>query len=74
MFRRRRAAPATSSPKPLPAANGSDAPGLTEFLDLERDRADEAAADLPAPAEVREDEVLVRAAQAGDLEAFNLLV
>ena len=74
MFRRRRAAPATSSPAPFQAANGSDAPGLTEFLDLERDRADEAAADLPAPAEVREDEVLVRAAQAGDLEAFNLLV
>ena len=74
MFRRRRAAPATSSPAPLPAANGSDAPGLTEFLDREREPADGAAGDLPAPAEVRDDEVLVRAAQAGDLEAFNLLV
>ena len=40
MFRRRRAAPATSSPAPLQAANGSDAPGLTEVLDLEPERAD----------------------------------
>lgn len=30
--------------------------------------------DLPAPAEARDDEALVRASQAGDLEAFNLLV
>ena len=30
VFRRRRAAPATSSPAPLQAANGSDAPGLTD--------------------------------------------
>ena len=74
MFRRRRAAPATSSPAPLQAANGSDAPGLTDVLDLDPERADGIAGDLPAPAETRDDEVLVRAAQAGDLEAFNLLV
>ena len=74
MFRRRRAAPDTSSPAPLPAANGSDAPGLTDLPDRDREFAHEAAGDLPAPAEVRDDEVLVRAAQAGDLEAFNLLV
>jgi RNA polymerase sigma-70 factor, ECF subfamily len=74
VFRRRRAAPATSSPAPLQAANGSDAPGLTAFLDDGSERADGAFGALPAPAEVRDDEVLVRAAQAGDLEAFNLLV
>jgi RNA polymerase sigma-70 factor (ECF subfamily) len=74
VFRRRRAAPATSSPAPLQAANGSDAPGRTAFLDDRSERADGAFGALPAPAEVRDDEVLVRAAQAGDLEAFNLLV
>jgi hypothetical protein len=74
VFRRRRAAPAMSSPAPLQAANGSDAPGLTQVRDLELERADGAAGDLPAPAETHDDEMLVRAAQAGDLEAFNLLV
>jgi RNA polymerase sigma-70 factor (ECF subfamily) len=74
VFRRRRAAPAMSWPAPLQAANGSDAPGLTQVRDLELERADGAAGDLPAPAETHDDEMLVRAAQAGDLEAFNLLV
>jgi hypothetical protein len=74
VFRRRRAAPARSSPAPLLPANGSDAPGLTEILDLDPEHEAGAAGELPAPAEVRDDEVLVRAAQAGDLEAFNLLV
>jgi RNA polymerase sigma-70 factor, ECF subfamily len=74
VFRRRRAAPATSSPAPLQAANGSDTPGLTDVLDPEPEGEVGIVGPLPAPAEARDDEVLVRAAQAGDLEAFNLLV
>ena len=63
VFRRRRAAPAIS-PAPTP---GDDTAGLAAFLD-------DADADLPAPAPTRDDEALIRASQAGDLEAFNLLV
>jgi RNA polymerase sigma-70 factor (ECF subfamily) len=70
VFRRRRAAPAASAPGPALAPDGADDPGLAEF----RDRADGSGSDLPAPAETHDDEALVRAAQAGDLEAFNLLV
>ena len=63
MFRRR-VAPASSSP-PDP---GSDGSGASAGLDAEP------AGESPAPAEADEDEALVRAAQAGDLEAFNQLV
>ena len=72
MFRRRRGAPVVSSPAPVPAPDVSGTLGLADFLAEERENG--AGADLPVPAAVREDEALVRAAQRGDLEAFNLLV
>jgi RNA polymerase sigma-70 factor (ECF subfamily) len=58
----------------LRAANGSDAPGLAGLPEIDLEREVGVAEELPAPAETREDEALVRAAQAGNLEAFNLLV
>jgi RNA polymerase sigma-70 factor (ECF subfamily) len=64
VFRRRRVAPAVP-PAPTPAPDGTS--GLATFLD-------DANGDLPAPAATRDDEALIRASQAGDLEAFNLLV
>jgi RNA polymerase sigma-70 factor, ECF subfamily len=69
VFRRRRVAPATSTPEGRPP-DGDDAPADADLFDLD----DESGGDLPLPAETRDDEALVRAAQAGDLEAFNLLV
>lgn len=69
MFRRRRAAPTVPSPAPVAAPNGDDTQGLADFRDRE-----DANGDLPAPAVTRDDEALIRASQAGDLEAFNLLV
>ena len=72
MFRRRRVAPVVSSPAPAPSPDASGTLGLADFLQEERENG--AGADLPVPAAVREDEALVRAAQAGDLEAFNVLV
>jgi RNA polymerase sigma-70 factor (ECF subfamily) len=64
VFRRRRVAPASSSP-PNPQSDGS---GASAGLDAEP------AGELLTPAAADEDEALVRAAQAGDLEAFNQLV
>ncbi len=64
MFRRRRVAPANSSPLPASSAG----------LDTSLEDGVGANGDLPAPAATRDDEELVRAAQRGDLEAFNLLV
>ncbi len=72
MFRRRRAAPVVSSPAPVPAPDDTGTVGSGDFLPAEI--ADGAGGDLPSPATVREDEELVRASQAGDLEAFNVLV
>lgn len=69
MFRRRRVAPAVPPPAPVAAPDGEDTPGLAEFLESA-----ETNGDLPAPAVTRDDEALIRASQAGDLEAFNLLV
>ena len=67
MFRRRRVAPAASSAVASLPPNNSDGSALAEFLG-------DAGGDLPAPAGTRDDEALIRASQAGDLEAFNLLV
>ena len=63
MFRRRRAAPVAPTPDP----DGAGVPGVAALLE------DGSGGDLPAPA-ARDDEALVRAAQAGDLDAFNILV
>lgn len=68
MFRRRRAAPVALAPAPTPAPDGADEPGIATLLE------DGSGGVLPAPATARDDEVLVRAAQAGDLDAFNVLV
>lgn len=68
MFRRRRAAPIPSPPAPDGSPDGGGAAAAAALLD------DGDGGDLPAPAAVRADEALVRAAQAGDLDAFNLLV
>lgn len=66
MFRRRRAAPA--APDPVSSApDGEDAAGLADIL---TERADEP----PAQPGARDDEALIRASQAGDLDAFNQLV
>jgi RNA polymerase sigma-70 factor (ECF subfamily) len=54
-------------PAPEQAPDGEDTTGLADFLN-------NAESDLPAPAATRDDEALIRASQAGDLEAFNLLV
>ena len=70
MFRRRRVAPAASAPSTtatVPDPEGADGAGLAESIA-------DGNGDLPLPAEARDDEALVRAAQGGDLEAFNLLV
>ncbi len=72
MFRRRRVAPVALSPAPVPAPDDNGTLGPEDFLPGEL--ANGAGADLPSPAVVREDEELVRASQAGDLEAFNVLV
>jgi RNA polymerase sigma-70 factor (ECF subfamily) len=64
VFRRRRLAPAKSSPEPV--SPGDPDTSLVDGAEVD--------GDLPAPAVTREDDDLVRAAQAGDLEAFNLLV
>ena len=66
MFRRRRAAPAATLPAPTPAPDGVGGAGAVALLDD--------GGELPPPAAARDDEALVRAAQAGDLEAFNILV
>ncbi len=68
MFRRRRAAPAASSQAPVLAPVGASEPDLAAFPE------NGIGEELPAPAATRDDEALVRASQAGDLEAFNLLV
>ncbi|MCC7021799.1 MAG: sigma-70 family RNA polymerase sigma factor [Thermomicrobiales bacterium] len=67
MFRRRRVAPAVSTPGAAPAPDGANSTALADLPPG-------AGEPLPAPVEARDDEALVRAAQAGDLEAFNLLV
>ena len=72
MFRRRRVAPAASSPAPVLVADGADESGLASSPIAED--ADGNGGALPLPAAVRDDEALIRASQAGDLEAFNLLV
>jgi RNA polymerase sigma-70 factor (ECF subfamily) len=71
VFRRRRAAPAASTATPAAPAEGDAAweTGLPT-----PPAADGSNGDFPMSAETSEDEALVRAAQAGDLEAFNLLV
>jgi RNA polymerase sigma-70 factor (ECF subfamily) len=51
-----------------PAPDDAGAPAMSDIL------VDAAGAELPTPAATRDDEALVRAAQRGDLEAFNLLV
>lgn len=74
MFRLRRRRAATDAPL-TPAATpavatvpeNEDSPDGAIDLGLLAD-------ELPAPAATRDDEVLIRASQAGDLEAFNLLV
>ncbi len=68
MFRRRRVAPAVLPQEPGSAPDGADTRALVDFPD------DIALAELPAPAATRDDDALIRASQAGDLEAFNLLV
>jgi RNA polymerase sigma-70 factor (ECF subfamily) len=72
VFRRRRVAPVASPPALAPEPNGADALGLADILPEEL--ADGAGGELPVPATARDDDALIRAAQAGDLEAFNLLV
>jgi RNA polymerase sigma-70 factor (ECF subfamily) len=65
VFRRRRVAPAASPVATAPAAaDGAERGALGAGGN----------GDLPLPAAARDDEALVRAAQGGDLEAFNLLV
>ena len=66
MFRRRRAAPVVSPP----AADGSPDGGASAGVAV----LDEGDGGVLAPAAERDDEALVRAAQAGDLDAFNILV
>jgi RNA polymerase sigma-70 factor, ECF subfamily len=67
VFRRRRLVPSGPPPAPSPAEEDGAPPDLATL--------DEASGgDLPAPAPTRDDEALIRAAQRGDLEAFNLLV
>jgi RNA polymerase sigma-70 factor (ECF subfamily) len=68
VFRRRRAAPLASPPAPEVLPDGDGASALAAVLD------DGGVGALPDPAVARDDEALVRAAQAGDLDAFNLLV
>jgi RNA polymerase sigma-70 factor (ECF subfamily) len=65
VFRRRRVAPVASPSPPDPRSDGAD---TSAGLDTEP------STELTGSAEVDEDEALVRAAQAGDLEAFNQLV
>lgn len=62
MFRRRRVAPAAFAPAATPDGRGAPIPDGNGI------------GGLPAGADGRDDEALVRAAQAGDLEAFNQLV
>ena len=71
MFRRRRAEPlaAATSPAPVLAPDSAGESPRVEVLDRP-----DGHAPLPAPAATRDDDALVRASQAGDLEAFNLLV
>jgi RNA polymerase sigma-70 factor (ECF subfamily) len=73
VFRRRRAAPAASPATPAVPPDGDVATDVDTVATAPL-VAGAGNGDLPAPAETRDDEVLVRAAQAGDLEAFNLLV
>jgi RNA polymerase sigma-70 factor (ECF subfamily) len=61
-----------SSPAPLPPPDDAGTLGLADYLQEERENG--AGGDMALPAAVRDDEVLVRAAQSGDLEAFNVLV
>ena len=65
MFRRRRVAPAVLPPPAL-TLDGRDTPELGAPRRCRKRP--------PAPAATRDDEALVRASQAGDLEAFNILV
>lgn len=67
MFRRRRVAPAEPPPAQTFAPDDAVTPELESFIE-------ELGAELPAPAAVRDDEALIRASQAGDLDAFNILV
>jgi len=71
VFRRRRAEPlaAATSPAPVLAPDSAGESPRVEVLDRP-----DGHAPLPAPAATRDDDALVRASQAGDLEAFNLLV
>jgi len=68
VFRRRRAAPVASAPAPEVTPDGAGTPATSALLE------DGSGGELPAPATTRDDEDLVRAAQAGDLDAFNILV
>ena len=67
MFLRRRRAPVAPPSAPIPPSDDGDAPEPVGRLD-------DAVGEPPAPAATRDDGALVRASQAGDLEAFNLLV
>lgn len=68
MFRRRRVGPA-EPPAPTGVPDGAGTPEPSDFLQPEPDTGAP-----PAPAATRDDEALIRASQAGDLDAFNLLV
>lgn len=81
MFRRRRATSASDPPASAVAPVDGVASSLAEFTtssplapDADSDLAAFANGEPPIPAATRDDEALVRAAQAGDLDAFNLLV
>jgi RNA polymerase sigma-70 factor (ECF subfamily) len=67
VFRRRRVAPASSSAVASLPPDQDGAPELAEFRD-------EAGGGLAPPGASSDDEALIRASQAGNLEAFNLLV
>lgn len=67
MFRRRRVAPTVTPPEASSLPESPDASDLARGLN-------EPDGDQSLPITARDDEALVRAAQAGDLEAFNILV
>lgn len=83
MFRRRRAAPAVDPPASALTPVDADASSLTRLeastdlahvVDSSAELAEFDSGELPTPAATRDDEALIRAAQSGDLDAFNLLV
>jgi RNA polymerase sigma-70 factor (ECF subfamily) len=67
VFRRRRGAPAEPPPAPTKAPDDDVTPELERLIE-------ELDEELPKPATARDDEALIRASQAGDLDAFNILV